>query len=45
MKETKVPAYNRSFEWLIQNYDCKQIPFGLLNAEKTTKLALLNVIK
>ena len=41
----QVPAYNRSFVSIIQSYDCKQVPVGLLHAEKVTEVVLLNVFR
>ena len=44
-RDQQVPAYKCSFELLIQSYDCKQIPVGLLHAEKMADLAFRNVFR
>ena len=33
-RDQQVPGYNSSFEWLIQSYDCKQIPVGQFRLAK-----------
>ena len=38
-------AYNRRFEWLVQRNDCKQVPVGLLHAEKRAEVVLLYVFR
>ena len=44
-RDQQVPAYNSSFEWFIQSYDCKQVPVGPLDTEKMAEVALLNVFR
>ena len=41
----QVSGYNFSFVFIIQSYDCKQLPVGLLHAEKTDKVVLINVFR
>ena len=43
--DLQVPSYNRSFDSLIQSYECKQIPVGLLHAEKMAEVVLLDVFR
>ena len=44
-RDQQVSAYNPSFVSIIQSYTCKQVPVGLLHAEKMAKVVLLNVFR
>ena len=44
-RDQEVSAYNRSFVLNIQSYNCKQVPVGLLHAEKMAKVVILNVFR
>ena len=44
-REQQVSAYNRSFVFNIQSYNSKQVPVGLLCAEKMPEVVLLNVFR
>jgi hypothetical protein len=44
-RDQYVFAYNHIFVSIIQSYDCKQIPVGLLHVEKMADVVLLNVYR